>query len=376
MTAMVAARPVYLHIGLQKTGTSYLQSIFWLSQDELRRQGLDMVPGSKRDTFHLMLRVRGRYNPELDTPSVADALARLPEQLEQAPGSRALISEESLAPATPDQIGALMEACAGREVHLVLTLRDLARQIPSAWQQMIQSGSSLDYRGYLRRLRREEGRPRSLMWSSKDIPAILSRWERVVPADRIHLVTVPQSGGDPGLLLRRYCEVLGVDPTRLHNDTGIRNASLGLPQAEVLRRVNGRLSRSQRRRQLYGDVGKRYFAVRVLVPQKGPRIRVPRAQQEWCTAVSARYVEWLAGRGYHVVGDLSELMPAPSSFAPRATRPRERDVADAATKALAVMLSERMRKLRRRRRRQERAPRSPVRRLLRRLRRRSHGRAR
>ena len=111
MTAMPEPRPLYLHIGLQKTGTSYLQSIFWQSQDELRRQGLDLVPGSKRDTFHLMLRVRQRYNPGFDPPAVADALDRLPGQLAKAKGPRALISEESLAPASDVQIRELVSAC-------------------------------------------------------------------------------------------------------------------------------------------------------------------------------------------------------------------------------------------------------------------------
>ena len=90
---------LYLHIGLQKTGTSYLQSIMWRNQDLLRELGLDLVPPSKRETFHLMLKVRDRYNPEFDPPSVASALEKLPGQLAAASQPTALISEESLAPA-------------------------------------------------------------------------------------------------------------------------------------------------------------------------------------------------------------------------------------------------------------------------------------
>ncbi len=72
------SRRLYLHIGLQKTGTSYLQSIMWRNQDLLRELGLDLVPPSKRETFHLMLDVRERYRPEFDPPAVATALQRLP----------------------------------------------------------------------------------------------------------------------------------------------------------------------------------------------------------------------------------------------------------------------------------------------------------
>jgi hypothetical protein len=73
---MPPARRLYLHIGLQKTGTSYLQKIMWANQDRLREQGLDLVPPSKRATFNLMLDVRERYNPTFDPPEVATALSR------------------------------------------------------------------------------------------------------------------------------------------------------------------------------------------------------------------------------------------------------------------------------------------------------------
>ena len=38
------ARRVFLHVGLPKTGTTYLQSIAWAGKDALRRQGV-LLPG-------------------------------------------------------------------------------------------------------------------------------------------------------------------------------------------------------------------------------------------------------------------------------------------------------------------------------------------
>lgn len=349
---MTSGRPLFLHIGLQKTGTSYLQSIFWRSQEELRRQGLDLVPGSKRSTFHLMLQVRGRYNPEFDPAEADRALDRFPGQLKAARGTRALTSEESLAPAKPEQIDRLMQACQDREVHLILTVRDLARQIPSAWQEQVKAGSPLEYDAYLDRLIEQEGEPDSAEWRNKDIPAILDRWDAFVPAKRIHVVTVPPSGSDRQALLRRYCSVLDVDPEPLNLDLGAPNEALGRAQAELLRRVNARLDERYRRRDVYGEIGKRLFAVGVLGPQKGERIKVPEAYAEWCSRVSARYVERIAEGGYHVVGDLAELAPSPAVFAADAEGPTEADVADAATAALATMLTSQMSRLRRRKARQ------------------------
>ena len=350
--------PLFLHIGLQKTGTSYLQSIFWQSQDSLRAQGLDMVPGSKRDTFWLMLRVRGRYNPEFDPPAVARALDRLPAALARAVSGRALVSEESLAPADQAQIQELMDACAGREVHVVVTVRDLARQIPSAWQQTLQGGGADSFPAYLDRLRKNEGKPNGRLWRNKDVVGVLERWREFVPPERIHVVTVPPSGSDPELLLKRFCSVIGVDEGLLDREVAKSNSALRHVHAEVLRRVNANLDRSHRRRDVYGDIGKRYFAVRVLgdADGGGEKVKLPRSLEPWCTEVSQRFVDHIAGGGYDVVGDLDDLLPTGSAFADRMQEPTADEVADAASAALATVLTGQMDKLRNRRATAQAAP--------------------
>ncbi len=346
---MPSPRPVFVHIGLQKTGTSYLQSIFWQSQAELTRQGLDMVPGSKRDTFHLMLCVRDRYNPEFDPPEVAEALDRLPAALAAAKGSRALISEECLAVATHDQIKSLLAACAGREVHVIVTLRDLGRQIPSAWQQLLQSGGSVKFNAYLRRLQKTEHRHRAKYWVEKNVIEILDRWAEHVPESRIHLVTVPPPGSDPDALLERFGQVVGIDVSRLNREVGRLNKSIGRNQAEVLSLVNSHLDKVNRRRNVYGEVGKRYFAVKVLGAQPGERILVPDQYRDWVHQVSERHVRRIEAGNFQVVGDLQDLVSVDATFASGSVRPADGDLVDVATIALAQMLDERMENQRNRR---------------------------
>ena len=339
---MTGVRPLYIHIGLQKTGTSYLQSIFWQNVEELAAQGLDMVPGSKRDTFHLMLRARDRYQPHLDPASVVGALDRLPGQLAEAPGDRALITEESFAPAPDDQIERLLAACGDREVHLIVTLRDLGRQIPSAWQQLIQSGGYATWDGYLETMRSTEGEVHSKHWRSTDVAAILTRWSAHVPAERIHVVTVPAPGGDPEVLLHRFCEVLGIDWTRLDREVATSNRGIGMIQAELLRRVNYRLPEENRLRDVYGEVGKRWFAVQVLGPQNGDRIRIPAAYADWVRDLSTRYSDAIRAGGYDVTGDLADLDPAPAAFTAEGFVTSERQLLDSAAHALARIMSDRM----------------------------------
>jgi hypothetical protein len=301
-----------------------------------------MVPGSKRETFHLMLCTRERFNPEFDPPQASDALARLPAQLAAAEGTRALISEESLASAGPRQIARLVEACAAREVHVILTLRDLGRQIPSAWQEFLRSGKSLPFDAYLRRLVRNVDKPYGKYWTSKNLIAVLDRWAEHVPRDRMHLVTVPPPGSDPSLLLTRFCSVLDVDPTGLNQEVGRSNASLGRTQAEVLSLVNAHLPASEVRRDVYGEVGKRYFGAQVLGAQSGARTLVPARLEPWVRELSTQFVEHISARDYHVIGDLADLQSGPDVFSAATKGPTDAEIADAAAQALATMLVERM----------------------------------
>jgi hypothetical protein len=340
LTAM--AGRIFLHIGLQKTGTSYLQGIVFASVEQLAAQGVAVVPPTKRQTFWLMLDVRGRYRPDFDPPQVARSVDELADLLAVTDAPTALVTEESLAPATSEQIQRLLGACGQREVHVVVTLRDLARQIPSAWQESLKAGSSDTFAEYLTKLRRHEDEPGRPVWRQKDVPRLLGAWAEHVPSERIHVVTVPPAGSDPELLLRRFCEVLGVDPEPLERDVVRKNESLKHVGAEVLRRVNAQLAPTHRERDVYGDVGKRYLSTQILARQAGAPIRVPEQDRAWTQAVSRRHIAFLAERGFPVVGDLEDLHPEASSFGSGDGRPTDAEVGDVATAALAVVVADEM----------------------------------
>lgn len=354
------AAPLYLHIGLQKTGTSYLQTIFWASQDRLSAAGLELVPGSKRETFGLMLDVRNRVNPELDPPSYATAVQRLPGMLSACADRRVLISQESLASSTDEQVERLLAACADREVHVVVTVRDLARQIPSAWQEEVKSGRTMTLDRYVERLRQTEDRSGRL-WKQKDVIGVLERWGRHVPPERIHVVTVPPSGSPGTLLLERFCSVLDLDPAVLDVDSAGRgNPGLGTAQVEVLRRVNEQLPDRLRRRVPYGDIGKRMFAMRVLALQDGRRILLDETHREWCDQVSREFAEHIGSGGYALVGSLDDLAPSASSFAPDAADASDKEMLDVAVSALAGVLGILMRERLERRRGETRRGERPL----------------
>jgi len=331
------ARRCFVHIGLPKTGTSYLQSVLWRSTDALADQGVDLLMQRPQDHFHVTLDLRSLLDEAMDAPSVFTAVDRLATAAAASPSPTALLSQESLAPADAAQISRLLEAFAGFEVHVVVTARDLARQVPSAWQQKIQGRQVHPYDEFLDAVVQRAALA-DAFWVDQDLVGITDRWSAQVSSARVHVVTVPQPGSQPGLLLERFCRVVGVEPDTLAAGEPTANTSLGLVQAELLRRVNVALGdRLAHPRLGYNRVGKGFLAHRVLGPQGGRPPTLPPRFEQWCHDTSATTVAHLRDRGYDVVGDLAELMPDASTV-PGESEVTDEEVAVAAAQALATVL--------------------------------------
>src|SRR5690349_164412 len=102
------ARRVLLHVGLPKTGTTYLQSIFWANKDVLRTQGV-LLPGfGQRQHLWASCVVREEERLERRHPDAHRAWAELTAEARAWPGT-ALISHEFFAGASADQVARALE---------------------------------------------------------------------------------------------------------------------------------------------------------------------------------------------------------------------------------------------------------------------------
>jgi hypothetical protein len=326
--------PVYLHIGMKKTGTSYLQSILRASTDELGRQGVELVPRHEPDGFWLARAVLGRR-------TAGDPLAALPRQLVAATGSRCLITQELLGRADRRQIARLVPALADHDVHVVVTVRDVARTIPSAWQQYVKAGHSETYDEYRDAVLSMNGTGAArTFWRDHGVVDMVQRWERLASPSSIHVVIRPQAGSPPEVLLERFCSVIGIEPDHLVRDVARPNESLGLVQVEVLRRLNE--VPAHHARWVYGKVYKRGFARGVLGEQPGRRALMPDTSKSWCRDYTDTVVEALTSGGYDVVGDLEDLRPPDSAFTDGPQSVSDTETAAAAVLALRALLEERV----------------------------------
>lgn len=340
MSAMESsARRCYVHVGLPKTGTSFLQNKLWLSGESLAARDISMLPTRRPDHHRVARALRGLVDEQTEGPSAVSALERLAQEAADTPTRHALLSQEALAPATADQVGRLVDILAGFEVHVIVTARDIARALPSAWQQRIRSRYTFSYDEFLdsivhRRPATED------VWHNQDLADVVERWSSHVPAERLHLVTVPGVGTpQSSSLLDRFCTTLGVTPDDLATAEVPAGESLGRAQAELLRRTNLALGdRLPDVRSGYHRVGRAFLAGQVLRPQGGERILMPARLQHWCQKTAEDWIAKLSTGGYDVVGSLDDLLPHPDSFTDEAGDVPAEQMVDSAAAALAEIL--------------------------------------
>jgi hypothetical protein len=333
---------VYLHIGAPKTGTTYLQEVLFTNRARLARHGV-LYPGDSRTAHYAAaLDLRGMSFGGYDDPDAAGAWAALIGAARAWRGDAVVISHELLAATSTDTIPGALAALGGHEVHLVMTVRDLGRQVPAVWQEMVKNRQTLDYPTYLTQLtrRRRRGRAGRLFWRQQDVVAALGHWADFVPASRMHVVTVPPAGSSPTLLWERLCEVIGIAAEGYETSVPRTNVSLGLAEAELVRRINVALD-ARLDWPDYASTVKFWFAEQLLSQRRdSTRAQVPDRLRPWFDAASAAMVDGIRQRGYDVVGDLDDLRPAYGP--PGATRRVEpAQVVDAAAHALAELLAER-----------------------------------
>src|SRR5680860_266955 len=334
----------FIHAGLPKTGTSFLQDILFSSRDALRDQGLELIPKGRHGHFNLALKVRGMLRP-FDDPNTHGVLERFGAQAEQNRAPRALLTQEALAAAPVAAVATLLAPLERYEVHLIVTVRDLGRQVPSAWQQGIKGRKKIAYGEFLEAVA-QRTEPAMDFWRNQDLRDVLNRWSTGIAAERIHVITCPQSDAPPGLLLERFCSVLGLDPVTLNAVARTTNPSLGHAQAELLRRVNVALGdRLPHSRDGYRRVARSFLSDRVLQPQSGRRAQLPSAMSNWVEDLTSSWVQYLCAGGFAIVGDLAELHTQDSAYSAELSRSSESELLEVAVNALADILEIRDREL-------------------------------
>jgi hypothetical protein len=344
------ARPkVFLHIGEPKTGTTFLQQVMWRNRSELAARGVVLPGHHPQDHFRASQDLR-RITKLASDPAGSwtgewEILAR---QAQQA-GKIAVISHELFSAADAEQADRAVGSLLPAEVHIVLTVRDVATLLPAEWQETVKHRNARGWEDWLAdvidRESADADRRRWWFWRVHDTLAILDIWSRQLPAEHVHVITTPPPGSASGLLWQRFASLLGIDPGGVDLTRARPNASLGMPETEFLRRLNQALP-DEIPDWFYMWNVKEAIAHQALAdrPREG-RLVLPASRDAWAKDRAEELIAALGDSGYDLIGDLDELRPPPVTgpYAGPADQPAER-VLDAAVTAAAALVVNQYRK--------------------------------
>jgi hypothetical protein len=300
-----------VHIGFDKTGTTALQSAFHFDRARLRELGV-VYPGTER--YHKSAGIaitQARGNTGGPPVSMADWKALVAE-VKAARSARVFVSSEWLCRANDAQARRVVRGLGGKRVHVVATLRPLAKILPSAWQQYVKDGYTGGYEDWLRATLADPnpGPPTPWFWIRHRHDVVLARWAAVAGAANVTAIVVDSRDHD--LLFRQFESLLGLPAdTLVARSGGASNASLTWPEAELVRSVNRYFQDQSLSEGLYFAAVRRGIlprlasaraALRQPVPIETPAWALERAAEIGATAASA-----IQASGIRVVGDLDSL---------------------------------------------------------------------
>lgn len=336
----VTTRPLYVHVGASKTGTSSLQRGLWNSEELLAGAGVGLPFVGRQPHVREVLRplgwVMGSGFVEEPRPRKVRALAA---RLRDTPGDRLLMSNEDLCEMPADRVGILRElfADADLDLRVVLSARDWSLQLPSEWQQLLKHRLTDDYPSFLAAVRDRRGWGAEHFWLRQDAADICRRWGTGLDPGKVHVIAVPSRSEDEDGVFRLFGEVVGFPGLELNLPRNNVNASFGYTEAEVLRRLNVALG------ERLPDYRSDYVpAVRTPLAQGGVlarsasgRISLPPEHLPWVQAEGRRQLAELRAAGHALHGAVEGLVPGDD--AGRELPPLdEAEIADAAVRSLAT----------------------------------------
>jgi hypothetical protein len=315
-----AALPVgtrLLHIGPHKTGTTSIQGALFAAKDAMAGHGIDF-PARSRYSMEAVLAVCARPAMIGDTRPTEKHWQRLVD-LVHATGKRtSVVSSEFFADAPDDETIARIIDDLGRDrVHVLITLRPLAKILPSQWQQYVQNGLRMGYEDWLTHMLRKAPyeKPNPSFWRRHRHDRLVERWVRVVGAENLTVVVVDDS--DRGGLMRTFETLLGLPGGLLVPESDTVNRSLTLAETEMLRKLNREFRGNGLPDELYSKLVRGGAVLHMKntcrpTPEDA-RISTPAWALEAAAGIGAEMAERIADMGVRVIGDPALLSAVPTA---------------------------------------------------------------
>ncbi|HET7736822.1 MAG TPA: DUF6752 domain-containing protein [Nocardioidaceae bacterium] len=330
-------KTVYLHVGAPKSGTTYVQRVLEANRSVLADAGVLVVGDTHLDRIHAAMVVR--QDPRLSNlgDQARSSWKRLAKQVRDWKGDKAVLSYELFAGADAEQVEKALKDLPGMDVHVVITARDFGRAVPSAWQERLKFALTTRLEEW--KPRPESAGPRAEWgWRTMDPAGVAKRWGRTLPAANVHVVTVPRDASSSDELWRRFATACGLDVPGLSLDVERVNESMGVVAAELLRRVNEKVTDPISNNREHALWLRDTLAHQVLVTLAKEPIGVTDAQFGEAEQRSAESIDAITAAGYDVQGDLDDLRASRADDARTPSQVTDAELLDAATSTIVKLL--------------------------------------
>ena len=320
----VGAR-VLLHVGLQKSGTTYLQHAFAGRAAELARAGLTYPVETPR--AEVPNHQPAFYGLVPDEFSWVDARqvnhtrswSWLSRELRDSDGP-VLLSAEALSTIRSSGVARVVAGLGG-QVRVLVTARRLDRLLASSWQQSVRNGRGMGFEDYLEVMRQHRAQlladpaddQPDLSWRAFSVAALARRW---AVAAGVESVTVVVNSGRPAdLLWSRMLEALdlpaGAEIPPVPVAEGQTNEGLRWAETDILAALNRALSGPRwdqsQARAVRQAVIRSGFSERA---NRGPVVTLPATWSDEVAGWAEDEIREVEALGCRVVGPLDDLRPA------------------------------------------------------------------
>ncbi|HNA98415.1 MAG TPA: hypothetical protein PLC19_03015, partial [Marmoricola sp.] len=225
---------LYLHIGAPKSGTTYLQAILEGNAAALAERGVLVVAAHQRlRRVHAAMAIREDSRLAKLPPEAAAAWDLLVAEIKSWSGDTAICSYELFAAASAEKAQKALAKLDGIEVHVVITARDLARAMPSAWQERLKFALTEPLVTFAPD--RTMGARAQWGWRTMDPAGVAQRWGASLPAEQVHIVTMSRRPTSKHEFWDRFASACQIDSAGLNLDQERVNESMGVVEAELLR---------------------------------------------------------------------------------------------------------------------------------------------
>lgn len=301
-----------LHIGVHKTGTTAVQTALANSRDILGNWQV-RYPGQLMAHRDVASSVMGRplgWRTDGARPP-QQALWNQVVKAAHAYQGITVISSEFFAESPDDVVRRIAKDMTCERLQIVITLRNLGRILPSAWQQNLKSGFEIPYLPWLQRMlfQDDEATRNTIFWRRHRHDLLVERWAGIVGAEHVTVVVVDDRVREG--IFYNFEDLLHLPRLTLYDRRGeVSNRSLTLAEAAFLRRLNVAVGGSAGWRAYPNRV--QAAMVKALVEGRSPdpdeaRMATPQWAMDRAAELAGQMVSSIEASGVRIVGDLAVL---------------------------------------------------------------------